>query len=593
MVLPLPSGKTQFLDSAGNPLAAGLVYHYVPNTSTPKTTWQDIDGTVTNSNPIILDAAGEAVIFGNGAYRQVVTDSLGTQIWDQDTQVATLSLLGAVAIAGDTMTGTLIVPSLSVTGGQDLTIAPTANPTISTVSSFSVQGSTQSTTKREFLGAFGFTSTLGEGLTGGNQDRVTLYAGMDLRAGSGDAWSLNTVLTMEASGSATANAIGYELDFNNLLDHRGDIAGGGGFAAPVAYGLAVTGAGDKRSTAAILISGPGVSPIWNRGIAFANASVSQATFQDFTASTTSLEIFNAHTYGLDMQDATFSGAGILFGNGTTFKSRNAADNADLAVFVQSGDNLILGDASTLGIYSRNLVAPFTDNSVTSGSATNRWSAVWAVNGTIQTSDPALKRDIQPLSKINSGDIIDHIRPISFRWIDGGFDEVDDEEVARVPVVEWSEWTEQKTEMRDGVPTVVTVRSQREVPVYDDLPAFNQDGTPAFISVPGAPAVYNDKGQMIRAEVKPRQMRAMHREPRMQTVKRTVKRLVPREGRRTHWGFDAEQIRAIAELAKIDFGGFVQAEDGTLAYRPDQMLPIVWEELRRLRKRVAQLEGRKS
>lgn len=486
MALTLPSGKTQFVDAAGNPLAAGLVYHYVPGTSTPKATYQDIDATITNSNPIVLDAGGYAVIFGTGSYRQVVTDSIGNQLWDQVTQVATLSLLGGVAKAGDTMTGTLTLPGLSNTGAQALTTAPTANPSISTKTSFNVQGTTQSTTQREFLGAFGLTSNKGAGLTGGDQDRVALYSGLDMVAGSGDAWSFNTVLTMEANAPAAANAQGYELDFNNLLDHRGDIVGGGGFAAPVAYGLTVTGAGNKRSTAAILVSGPGGNTIWNRGIAFVNGSVQQATFQDFTSADISVEIQGAHIYGIDAKAGAFSGAAMRIGNGATIKARNTGDTADVVLLGQSGDNLIIGDAATVGIYSRNLLAPFTDNSVTTGSATNRWSAVWAVNGTIQTSDPREKTDIKPLTGVKTGDIIDHIKPISFRWVDGG------------------------------------------------------EGKP---------------------------------------------------GARTHWGFNAEEVATIADRAGRDFGGFVRAEDGTLAMRPDQMIPILWEELRRVRKRVAQLEGR--
>ena len=49
----------------------------------------------------------------------------------------------------------------------------------------------------------------------------------------------------------------------------------------------------------------------------------------------------------------------------------------------------------------------------------------------------------------------------------------------------------------------------------------------------------------------------------------------------------------ARASDAEIGGFVRADDDTLAIRPDQMIPILWEEMRRLRKRVAQLEGRKS
>ena len=38
-----------------------------------------------------------------------------------------------------------------------------------------------------------------------------------------------------------------------------------------------------------------------------------------------------------------------------------------------------------------------DNDYSNGNTTNRWSEVWAANGTIQTSDIRLKKNIQPLT----------------------------------------------------------------------------------------------------------------------------------------------------------------------------------------------------
>lgn len=88
MATILPLGKTQFCDALGNPLAGGSVYFYIPNTTTPKDTWQDADQTVLNSNPVVLDSAGEAVIYGSGSYRQIVKDADGNLIWDQQTSEA-------------------------------------------------------------------------------------------------------------------------------------------------------------------------------------------------------------------------------------------------------------------------------------------------------------------------------------------------------------------------------------------------------------------------------------------------------------------------------------------------------------------------
>lgn len=83
----LPPAEVQFCDANGAPLALGHVYFYVPNTLTPKDTYQDQNLQVLNTNPIALDTAGRAIIWGTGTYRQVVKDSLGNTIWDQITSV--------------------------------------------------------------------------------------------------------------------------------------------------------------------------------------------------------------------------------------------------------------------------------------------------------------------------------------------------------------------------------------------------------------------------------------------------------------------------------------------------------------------------
>jgi hypothetical protein len=94
------NGKSQFLDFNGRPLAGGFVHFYIPNTSTPKNTYQDQAGTVLNTNPVRLDAAGRATIWGTGLYRQVVNDTFGNLIWDQVTDsAASASLMAQVPIA--------------------------------------------------------------------------------------------------------------------------------------------------------------------------------------------------------------------------------------------------------------------------------------------------------------------------------------------------------------------------------------------------------------------------------------------------------------------------------------------------------------
>jgi hypothetical protein len=81
----IPNAKQQFLDANGNPLAGGFVYYYIPSTTTFKNTYQNAALTILNSNPIILDSAGECIAYGSGTYRQIVTDVNGNLIWDQPT----------------------------------------------------------------------------------------------------------------------------------------------------------------------------------------------------------------------------------------------------------------------------------------------------------------------------------------------------------------------------------------------------------------------------------------------------------------------------------------------------------------------------
>jgi hypothetical protein len=81
----IPNAKQQFLDANGNPLASGKVYFYIPSTTTFKNTYQDAALTILNTNPIVLDTAGEAIIYGNGSYRQIVNDVNNNLIWDQTT----------------------------------------------------------------------------------------------------------------------------------------------------------------------------------------------------------------------------------------------------------------------------------------------------------------------------------------------------------------------------------------------------------------------------------------------------------------------------------------------------------------------------
>lgn len=75
-------GLQTFLGPDGKPLSLGTVTFYVPGTTTLKSTWADVNQQVQNTNPVALDAAGRASIYGAGLYRQIVKDAAGNTVWD-------------------------------------------------------------------------------------------------------------------------------------------------------------------------------------------------------------------------------------------------------------------------------------------------------------------------------------------------------------------------------------------------------------------------------------------------------------------------------------------------------------------------------
>lgn len=95
----LPEGKQSFQNSAGAPLIGGKVYTYDAGTNTPRTTYQDAAGTIPNTNPIVLDARGEAVVFWSGAYKVVLKDASDVTIWSVDNVTDTSYLSNALTAA--------------------------------------------------------------------------------------------------------------------------------------------------------------------------------------------------------------------------------------------------------------------------------------------------------------------------------------------------------------------------------------------------------------------------------------------------------------------------------------------------------------
>jgi hypothetical protein len=59
LLSPVGNGQ-QFFDNSGAPLSGGLIYTYQAGSTTPLTTYTDVNGLIPNTNPIILDSAARS-----------------------------------------------------------------------------------------------------------------------------------------------------------------------------------------------------------------------------------------------------------------------------------------------------------------------------------------------------------------------------------------------------------------------------------------------------------------------------------------------------------------------------------------------------
>ncbi len=235
-------------------------------------------------------------------------------------------------------------------------------------------------------------------------------------------------------------------------------------------------------------------------------------------------------------------------------------------------------SNKLGI--EGIAAPETDNSYTLGTASKRWSEVYAATGTINTSDARLKTEVAD-SALGLG-FVCALRPRSFKWLEGGRG------------VEWDEETYEEQEQAtdqvagigteidivDGQAVVRQVPTMHEVPLFDELPMVDAQGTPILLA--------KEDGSLVQAT---------HRVPRMRTVQytRPVKREVAKAGVRTHYGFVAQEVKAALDEAGVgDFAGWVLSDKNdpgsTQGLRTDQFIAPLIKAVQELAARVAALEA---
>ena len=85
MAFTLIGGKFKETNSAGVPLAGGLLWTYAAGTTNPLATYTTSQLNVANTNPVVLDAAGRANVWLDVvSYHFVLEDASSNLIWDVD-----------------------------------------------------------------------------------------------------------------------------------------------------------------------------------------------------------------------------------------------------------------------------------------------------------------------------------------------------------------------------------------------------------------------------------------------------------------------------------------------------------------------------
>lgn len=139
---------------------------------------------------------------------------------------------------------------------------------------------------------------------------------------------------------------------------------------------------------------------------------------------------NPNAFGIDASnDIMYAGTPIvgLPNNGTTLNGVTVdyvasfyTSNLTNGTAIQLGSTEYIMDSGNLQMsvygswlpyYPMSPTAPFT-----LGNAAQRWNSVWAINGTIQTSDTRLKKNIKSL-EYGLAEIL-QLQPITYQWKDG-------------------------------------------------------------------------------------------------------------------------------------------------------------------------------
>ena len=467
--------------------------------------------------------------------------------------------------------------------------------------------------------------------------------GANFRIGAGTAGGFSAKLSIAAAGNVTVNppSTGEAMTINAAASHPGLNINANGSSwsglqlskGGVAKWFALTdNEGADMFSLYAIVTARSVLSATQAGNVTINApsigpALAVAADQHLTAAAPKLI---HRTGGQDVAELSFtaaSGRGTMSvttrttGGGTPYTAIAVGD-AYAALFgrdtglgaqvIANGTGVQLYPAGAGEVDCGAVTRPAFDNAYTLGKSGARWSAVWAANGTIQTSDARDKTDLELIEPAAAHRFLQLLAPVTYRWLVGGvrieevadgFDvrTVDDveefDDIDLQPATESVEVTDaiDELEMVDGRAVLRRVERKRteERPIGEWVDVVDASGQPVMEPTGERREIGRGRNKRSEPVLKARRhfvprliqvtVKKQRKVQRIEKIQRFKRVATDQAGRRFHAGFIAQDVRRALTEAGLDRAGEAlglwlsndpsddQAEQ---SLRPDQFLPLI-------------------